>query len=61
MEHSILAYVGTTSQIDIDSDINGIGLNKLDHPEFQKAYDVSDIVRSKYGDNVLYSGHTLGF
>ena len=59
-KHSIIAHKGTTNGGDVLADIDGIGLNNYDHPEFTKAYEVYDIVKERYGDNILSTGHSLG-
>lgn len=59
-KHTIIGFKGTTNQDDIAADLDGIGLNNYEHPEFQKAYGVYDKVKGKYGDNILSTGHSLG-
>lgn len=58
--NSIVAFKGTTNLDDIKADVDGIGINKFDHPEFEKAYNLYDKVKSRYGDNILSTGHSLG-
>jgi hypothetical protein len=59
-KHTIIGYKGTTNGGDVLADLDGIGLDNYDHPEFTKAYSVYDKVKERYGDRILTTGHSLG-
>ena len=59
-KHSIVAYKGTTNTEDVKADLDGIGLNNYNHPEFTKGYELYDKVKNKYGYKILTTGHSLG-
>lgn len=61
-KHTIISYRGTkiTDKNDLKAD-KAILLNKYqDDPSFKKAEIVYEKTRSKYGDNILLTGHSLG-
>lgn len=57
---TIIGFRGTNDYKDVKADIEAIGINDYDHPEFKKAYEIHDKVKQKYGNNILSTGHSLG-